>query len=308
MAVTTSGSWASLSKGRAFAIHLILSILIFSTLVMMMVVWWFPGELFFLDGGWQGLKIVALIDLVLGPALTLLLYKPNKPKLLLDMSLVAGIQIAALVYGFYTTHQQRTVAVVYADRNFTTLSANAVENAEKELIEKERKPQSIAQLDNSTPAMILTPEPGPGEFKEYMSELFGGFPEPHERLDLFVKRGPEHAEHLTKHAVTREKMERTGVDKIIDKAIAKGGFDKNDIELHHFKARYAKGLVIFSKSEQKILDYVAVDWRALIDQKKAEAEAKVSTEPTMDDQSDVMSVKPTDVSPADESLAESDEQ
>jgi len=273
-AATTPGFWANLSKGQAFSIHLILSILIFSTLVMVMVLFWFPGELFFLDGGWQGLKIIALIDLVLGPALTLILYKPNKPNLFFDMSFVAAFQIAALGYGFYATHQQRTVAVVYADRNFTTLSADAAAVAKAELISKEQQPQSISKLDSSRPAMMLKPDPEPGEFKQYMSELFGGFPEPHERLDLFVKRTAEHAEIIGKHAVTREKMEITGVDKLMDEAIADGGFDKNDVELHHFKARYAKGLVIFSKSEQKILDYVPVDWNALIEKKTAELDAK----------------------------------
>lgn len=282
MEATTTRRWASLSTGQAFAIHLILSLLIFSSLVFMMLMWWFPGELFFLDGGWQGLKLVALIDLVLGPALTLLLYKPHKPKLLLDMSLIAGFQIAALVYGFYATHQQRTVAVVYADRNFTTLSAAAVENAEDELLGKERKPQSIAELDSAIPAMMLTPEPKPGEFNQHMSELFSGFPEPHERLDLFVKRGPEHAESLSKNRVTEDNLAITGADELIDKAIAKGGFNKADIELHHFKARYAKGLVIFSKSEQKILDYVPIKWDELIAKKTAETENQASG-PTGDD-------------------------
>lgn len=270
MAAITSGRWASLSKGQAFSIHLIVSLLIFSSLVLIMIMWWFPGDLFFLDGGWQGLKLVALIDLVLGPALTLLLYKAHKPKLLLDMSLIAGFQVAALVYGFYATHQQRTVAVVYADRNFITLSAAAVEQAEVELIGKERQPQSISKLDNSKPAMVLTPEPKSGEFKQHMSELFSGFPEPHERLDLFVKRGPEHAEALSKNAVTADKLAITGANVLMDAAIAEGGYDKDDIELHHFKARYAKGLVIFSKSEQKILEYVQINWSDLIAKRKAE--------------------------------------
>lgn len=276
-AVSTSGGWANLSKGKAFSIHLALSILIFSSLVAMMVIWWFPGKLFFLDGGWQGLKIVALIDLVLGPALTLLLYKPQKPKLLLDMSLIAGFQIAALAYGFYATHQQRTVALVYADNTFSTLSADAASVAEAELIGKERQPKTIAELDSSRPAMLLTPKPAPGEFEQYMSELFGGFPEPHERLDLFVKRGPEHAEVISENAVTRDTMEITGVDVLVDKAVADGGYDKDDIEFHHFKARYGKGYVIYSKSEQKILDYIKVDWDALIEKKTAELEAQAES-------------------------------
>jgi len=244
-----------------------------------MLVWWFPGELFFLDGGWQGLKLVALVDLVLGPALTLLLYKPGKPKLVLDMSLIAAFQISALAYGFYATYQQRVVALVYADRNFTTLSASAVSDAKVELISKNVQPQNIAELDDSAPAMMLTPEPGPGEFKQYMNQLLNGFPEPHERLDLFVKRVPEHAEMISKRAVTSENLELTGADVLVNAAVENGGFDKDDIEFHHFKARYAKGLVIYSKSEQKILDYVPIGWDELIGKKTAELESADTNSP-----------------------------
>ena len=295
MSATTSRRWTSLSKGQAFSIHLMLSILIFSSLVAVMFLWWFPGELFFLDGGWQGLKLVALVDLVLGPALTLLLYKPGKPKLVMDMSLIATFQIAALAYGFYATHQQRVVAVVYADRNFTTLSASAVENAKIELHNKNVQAQNIFDLDDRKPAMVLTPEPGPGEFNQYVHELLNGYPEPHERIDQFVKRGPEHAKILSERAVTRENLESIGADVHIDAAVEKGGFNKEDIEIHHFKARYAKGLVIFSQSEQSILDFVPIDWNELNEQKTAELEGSDTKSPDIEDEGKA-------------TLAESDEQ
>lgn len=257
--------FANLSTRKAFAIHLTLSLLIFSSLVFVMLMWWFPGELFLLDGGWQGLKIVALIDLVLGPLLTLVLYKPGKKSLVFDMSCVAAFQIVALAYGFYATHQQRTVAVVYADRNFTTLSAATASIAAAELAELELVAQNISSLDNAYPAVLVTPEPGPGEFGKYVSQLLNGYPETHERLDLFEKlEGDDHRALLTKRAKSMETMAVTGADDIVNTAIEKGGFDQDDIEIHHFKARYAKGVVLFSKSEQKILDYVPIDWDKLI--------------------------------------------
>lgn len=272
MTATTTGSWADLSKGKAFAIHFILSLMIFSTLVWIMAMWWFPGELFFLDGGWQGLKIVALIDLVLGPALTLLLYKPRKPKLLLDMSLIAGFQVAALAYGFYATYHQRTVAVVFADSSFITLSASAVKAAEQDLIAREKQPQAIKAIDDAFPAMLFTPAPKSGEFRNYVSELLDGMPEPHERLDLFEKRGPEHAETISDYATDKTVLEKVGADVFVDAAIKKGGFNEDEIELHNFKARYAQGIVLLDKNSQEILDYVPIDWQTLYAEFDAKAE------------------------------------
>jgi len=275
--------WSTLSTRQAFLIHLAISTLIFLSLVAVMVNWWFPGELFFLDGGWQGLKLVALVDLVLGPALTLLLYKPGKPKLLLDMSLVALFQISALAYGFYATHQQRVIAVVYADRNFNTLSADAAWVASEELKRRDRQPQQVTELDTSNPAMLLTPEPKASEFAQYMDELLGGFPETHERLDLMVKRDNEHREFLSTRAIKMDKLELTGADELVLDALNKGKFEHNDIEFHHFRARYAKGIALYSISKQEIVDYVPIDWDALIAKKTAESEAakmeaKISTE------------------------------
>jgi len=272
-----------------------------------MLMWWFPGELFLLDGGWQGLKIVALIDLVLGPMLTLVLYKPGKPKLVFDMSCIAAFQIAALAYGFYATYHQRTVAVVFADRNFTTLSADAAVFAKAELIKLEETPQSIKSIDNAYPAMLLTPEPEPGKFGEYVSKLLNGYPESHERLDLFVKRGPEHAAKLSSLAASREDLEITGADKFVDEAIKKGNYDVNDIDVHHFKARYAVGLVLFSKSDQVILDYIPIPWDSLIAKKQTET-ANESTTPANPDASTALteSEEPQDAKP--DAVAESLEQ
>lgn len=272
MTAATTGTWADLPKSKAFAIHFILSLMIFSTLVWIMAMWWFPGELFFLDGGWQGLKIVALIDLVLGPALTLLLYKPRKPKLLLDMSLIAGFQVAALAYGFYATYHQRTVAVVFADANFITLSASAMQSAKEDLIAREKQPQDIKTIDDAFPAMLFTPRPKSGEFRNYVSELLDGMPEPHERLDLFEKRGSEHADLISEYATDKTRLEKVGADVFVDAAIKKGGFDEDEIELHSFKARYAQGIILLDKKSQEILDYVPIDWNTLYAEFEAKAE------------------------------------
>jgi len=297
MNTSTTAGWANLSTRKAFAIHLTLSLLIFSSLVFAMLMWWFPGELFFLDGGWQGLKIVALIDLVLGPVLTLMLYKPQKKGLLMDMSLIATFQVVALAYGFYATHQQRTVAVVYADKNFVTLSADAAVVAHDELLQKNATPQVISELDEGAPAMLVNPPPGPGEFKQYMSQLLGGYPEPHERLDLFEKRGPEHAEMLSKSAVTQSVLKASHTESIVAEAIKDSGYKPEELEIHRFKARYAKGFVLLNKSEQKIVDYIPIDFFALAE--KVNAELQVSEKQDSED-------KPTDETPI-EAVAESEE-
>ncbi len=258
MSQTATARWATLSKGQAFAIHFALSLLIFSSLVFVMLRWWFPGELFMIDGGWQGLKLVAMVDLVLGPALTLLLYKPGKPKLLLDMSLIALIQIGALAYGFATTWQQRTVAVVYADHQFNTLSNQALREANAELLNRGLQPRRLSSLSNTTPALLYTPPPTRENYGKYLADLFNGFPEPHERSDQFVAL-KERDERMRKDALDDAALQSRGELQQVRTALDGHGIDRESVELYRFKSRYAKGVAAFDPEAMKIVDYVPID-------------------------------------------------
>ncbi|MCG6936115.1 MAG: hypothetical protein LJE73_09510, partial [Proteobacteria bacterium] len=70
-----------ISRWRAFLIHLGISLVIFLILAYIILIKWYPVPFFYTDGGWQGVRIVAAVDLVLGPLLTLLVYKHGKPGL-----------------------------------------------------------------------------------------------------------------------------------------------------------------------------------------------------------------------------------
>lgn len=242
------------TKSVAFTIHLILSLLIFSTLVAMMMLFWFPGDLFFVDGGWQGLKLVAMVDLVLGPALTLLLYKPDKPKLIVDMSLIAAFQISALLYGFYTTHQQRTVAVVYAEKGFNTLSAQANREANQELRNRNVEPQPLPAAGFLNLPLLLTPEPE--NRAEFLAEILNGYPAPHERSDQYVPL-VVHYDSIKNDALSTQYLAERGALAAVKLALKKRSLDVKDVEFYKFKARYANGVAIIDPNRKRILDFIS---------------------------------------------------
>ncbi len=109
-------------KGRlkALGIHLIFSTLIFAVFLYVMLVYWYPAPHFQINGGWQGLKIMIPIDFIIGPFLTFCLVNPRKGKkeLTLDLSLVAIIQIALLIYGIDKVYSQRPAAQVLSHRGY----------------------------------------------------------------------------------------------------------------------------------------------------------------------------------------------
>jgi len=112
------------SRFSAFGIHLGLSFVIFLVLAYLVVFEWYPGMFFDTDGGWRGMRIIVAVDLVLGPTLTLVVFKQGKPGLRTDLTLIGILQFACLAAGTYVVYTERPLAVVYNDGRFAVMSAD----------------------------------------------------------------------------------------------------------------------------------------------------------------------------------------
>jgi len=112
------------AKLRAFGIHFSLSLFVFFILLYFILFRWYPMPFFDTDGGWQGIRIIAGVDLTLGPLLTFIAFNPHKaPRLLkLDLRLIGLAQVAALVWGISTVHGERPYLAVFADGTFYPLT------------------------------------------------------------------------------------------------------------------------------------------------------------------------------------------
>ncbi len=112
-------------KSRAFLVHLGLSAAIAAAALLVFVRLWYPLPYFVADGGWQGLRLVALVDVVLGPLLTLVVYRQTKSRraLFFDYACIGLVQVAALLLGLGTIYGQRTEIVAFADGRFYTVDA-----------------------------------------------------------------------------------------------------------------------------------------------------------------------------------------
>lgn len=116
-------------KTAAATLHALLSALAVGALVLVATRLWYPDFLFEADGGWQGLRIVVLVDLVLGPLLTFVVFRRGKRGLALDLGLVAGLQLLAFVSGAWLMWSERPIAVALSDGRFYTVSASDFSDA-----------------------------------------------------------------------------------------------------------------------------------------------------------------------------------
>lgn len=113
-------------KLKATSIHLFISLLIFLVVLYFILFDWYPEPFFTAQGGWQGIRLMAVVDLVLGPALTFIVYNQLKQRkaLIFDFSLIALVQISALIWGGHLVYTQRPIALVFWHDAFYTVTGD----------------------------------------------------------------------------------------------------------------------------------------------------------------------------------------
>lgn len=105
------------TKLIATGVHLSMSLAVFAYLAYQIYYHWYPQPYYSIDGGWQGMRLVAAVDLVLGPLITFLIFDLSKRRreIIFDLAVILVIQIGALTYGVITTYAQRPVAIILFD-------------------------------------------------------------------------------------------------------------------------------------------------------------------------------------------------
>ena len=111
-----------ITRKQAFLTHLTVSGLIFLILAYLIVYHWYPDFYFSLDGGDRAILTIFFVDVVLGPGLTLLVFKQGKKSLKFDMSVIVLLQVSALIWGVHSVYNGRPATTVFHQVKFTCIS------------------------------------------------------------------------------------------------------------------------------------------------------------------------------------------
>ncbi|AXI03517.1 TfpX/TfpZ family type IV pilin accessory protein [Aquirhabdus parva] len=103
---------------KAFAIHLIASILLAIFALILVFLIWYPAPLAQAVGVTHIFLLMLGIDVILGPLLTLFVYKTGKRTLKLDLTIIIVIQLAMFGYGLNTVAQGRPAWLVFNNDQF----------------------------------------------------------------------------------------------------------------------------------------------------------------------------------------------
>ena len=113
---------------KAFGVHLLISAVIALAVVALVFGLWYPAPLAAATGVTGIFLILLGVDVCLGPLLTLVVYKPGKKTLVMDLTVIALLQVAALAYGVFTVAQGRPAWVVFSVDRFELVRINDIDD------------------------------------------------------------------------------------------------------------------------------------------------------------------------------------
>jgi hypothetical protein len=160
-----------MSRWKAAGLHSLISIVIAVLVGSLIYFVWYPPPYFQIAGGSKLMLLIMGVDVVVGPVLTLAVFKSGKKGLRFDLSVIALLQIASFCYGASVIARARPVFVVGEVDRFVVVSANALDD--KDLAEAKQSEFSTRSWTGPRLVGALPPTRDAQGYAVAMSALAG---------------------------------------------------------------------------------------------------------------------------------------
>lgn len=150
-----------MTRYKAFTVHLLSSIFVLGLIFLLIQQIWYPGKLFTLAAGFDLLKLIVGVDLVIGPLVMLIIFDAKKKYIKLDVFIVLLFQVAFIAYGCWIMFTARPAYFAFVENQFYLVRANEIDDNDLKLV----KDQSFKQLPLSGPMAVGTKEPNDEKIK-----------------------------------------------------------------------------------------------------------------------------------------------
>lgn len=122
------------NRYQAFGIHMLISAISALLCYALVFLVWYPGLFAQASNVANIFMLLLLVDLVIGPVITLVIYNPQKKELKRDLFIVGIVQILALLYGLHTVFVVRPAYIVFNVGQFDLAYANQISEKNKALV------------------------------------------------------------------------------------------------------------------------------------------------------------------------------
>ncbi|HXW74988.1 MAG TPA: hypothetical protein VEK10_09260 [Steroidobacteraceae bacterium] len=146
-------------RATAFGLHLSGSACALTLILGGLYLGWYRWPGWYLSSVLHVVGIVVMVDLVIGPTLTLIIANPNKPRreLARDVGMIVAVQLAALIYGATTLWSGRPLYYTFSLNRLETVQASDLDTGEITLAQHQNP--SLAPHWYSRPRWVWAPLP-----------------------------------------------------------------------------------------------------------------------------------------------------
>jgi len=249
-------------KLLAFGIHLALGMsVVLSFLAFCYFVLYTP-EILWLEGGTEVVVLILVVDLLLGPVLTFIVYRRGKKGLILDLTLIATVQIAAFAYGAFALYSQRPLYLAFDVEHFSVMTASDIDLADLE--DETLRPRAMS---GPLPVYVIRPEDGEERTRILFEALGGGkdvrfYPK-------YYRHMGDHLDAVRSRSYTVDELRelKPQVIPAIEETLAASDHSARDVLFVSIDGRSRAATVMLDRETGEILAYVDVSlpWRPATD-------------------------------------------
>jgi len=253
-----------MTKLKATAVHLSMSGIVFIYLAYQIYYNWYPQPYFTIDGGWQGIRLIAAVDLVLGPFITFLIFdlRKSRREILFDLTIILVIQLGSLAYGIHAAYSQRPIAIIMF--NDVTISATMEQYAGTL-----KSPDQLRQYSDEKPPIIYSSIPVDREIIDEVNRLKREENvSEHAQTQLYRSRAEFTVALRERQANLLAQLRRSKGEPAFDAWLESNGEARDAVLIERFYGRYGNAWLVFDL-DGRYLDYFALQ---MVD--NAEIEAK----------------------------------
>ena len=116
-----------MNRIKAALIHLAISVIVFAIFLSLVYFIWYAYPFNLTQGIAEIVYLMAGIDIVLGPLLTLVVFNAAKKGLKMDLTIIGSVQVAALIYGAFIIYSERPAWIVFTVDRFEVVGINEID-------------------------------------------------------------------------------------------------------------------------------------------------------------------------------------
>ncbi|MCW8929226.1 MAG: hypothetical protein OQL19_03185 [Gammaproteobacteria bacterium] len=247
-----------MDKFKAFCIHFSISAAIVFSFLLIVYFIWYPEELLLIEGGLFVILVLVGVDLVLGPGMTAIVYKKGKKGLIMDLSIIAMVQIVAFGYGAFTIMNERPQYLGFIVDRFIPIPASIIDT--DELVDK-----SLLNSLFSTPKLIYITKPKDNKEREaiMMNALAGGkdreyYPKLYRAYNDFSDLIVNDDHQLIIDKVIEHNKNKMVLD-MLNRVTIKYNLKQDEMVFYPIQGKKKDMLVVLNKADASLLEILDID-------------------------------------------------